>query len=174
MRTIALFLTLALTSSAEPPKKPNVLFIAADDLKPALGCYGDKLAKTPNVNRLATRGTLFERAYCAQAVCAPSRNALLTGLHQQTLRIYDLGTNFRRRAPDVKTLPQWFKEHGYASHGLGKIFHVGHGNREDDASWSVPHFQAKTVGYALPENKEKLSREEALFENKFAGAGNLP
>ena len=153
--------------------KPNVLFIAVDDLKPTLGCYGDKLAKTPNVDRLAARGTLFERAYCMQAVCAPSRNAVLTGLQPQTLRIYDLGTNFRRRAPEVKTLPQWFKEHGYASHGIGKIFHVGHGNHEDAASWSVPHFQAKTVGYARPENLA-LSREEALFENKLGNVGKLP
>lgn len=174
LRPIPLILTLliAAAASALSAEKPNVLFIAVDDLKPTLGCYGDKLAKTPNVDRLAARGTVFEHAYCAQAVCAPSRNALLTGLHQQTLKIYDLGTNFRRRAPEVKTLPQWFKEHGYASHGVGKIFHVGHGNHEDAASWSVPHFQGKTVGYARTENAV-LSREEALFENK-GGAGKLP
>jgi len=157
---------------AEPSRKPNVLFIAVDDLKPAIGCYGDPAAKTPHLDALAARGTRFDRAYCMQAVCSPSRNALLTGLRQETLRIYDLGTNFRRRAPDVVTLPQHFKANGYASHGLGKIFHVGHGNHEDAASWSVPHFQAKTVGYALPENKAQRSREEALFENK--GAGGLP
>src|SRR5688572_23830810 len=109
-----------------------------------------------------------------QAVCAPSRNAFLTGLRPQTLRIYDLGTNFRRRAPDVMTLPQHFKAHGYESHGVGKIFHVGHGNHEDAASWSAPHYQDKTVDYVLPENKSKLTREEALFSNKKGDVSKLP
>lgn len=154
--------------------KPNVLFVAVDDLKPTIGCYGDKLAKTPNIDRIAAMGTLFERAYCMQAVCAPSRNALLTGLRPEVLKIYDLGTNFRKRAPDVETLPQWFKQNGYVSHGVGKIFHVGHGNHEDPASWSVPHFQAKTVGYALPENAAKMTREQALFENAGGDIAKLP
>ncbi|HEX7262343.1 MAG TPA: sulfatase, partial [Luteolibacter sp.] len=117
-----------------------------------LGCYGDKLAKTPNIDRLAARGTLFERAYCNQAVCAPSRNATLTGLHQQTLRIYDLETNFRLRAPEVKTLPQWFKEHGYISYRNGKIFHTGGKNHEDAISWSE-QVDPKGSHYANPENK---------------------
>lgn len=170
----AVVATIPSASGIETHRKPNVLFIAVDDLKPALGCYGDRLAKTPHIDGLAARGTLFERAYCMQAVCSPSRNALLTGLRQETLRIYDLSTNFRKRAPDVVTLPQHFKENGYASHGLGKIFHVGHGNHEDAASWSVPHYRAKTVGYALPENKAQLTREEALFENKGVKTGALP
>ena len=159
-------LGLAAGAQAADARRPNVLFIAIDDLKPAIGCYGDALAKTPNIDRLAARGTMFTRAYCMQAVCAPSRNALLTGLRPEVLKIYDLGTNFRRRAPDVVTLPQHFKQQGYASHGLGKIFHVGHGNHEDPASWSVPHFQAKTVSYALAENRmRKLTREDARFSN---------
>jgi iduronate 2-sulfatase len=156
------------------PTKPNVLFVAVDDLKPTIGCYGDKLAKTPNIDRIAKTGTLFERAYCMQAVCSPSRNALLTGLRPEVLKIYDLGTNFRKRAPEIVTLPQWFKQHGYVSHGIGKIFHVGHGNHEDAASWSVPHFQAKTVGYALPENRAKMTREQALFENAGGDIAKLP
>src|SRR5262245_42704060 len=164
-------LCVPLAAGAE---RSNVLFIAVDDLKPAIGCYGDRLAKTPNIDRLAKRGTLFERAYCMQAVCAPSRNSLLTGLRPEVLRIYDLGTNFRRRAPDVITLPQHFKANGYASHGLGKIFHVGHGNHEDPASWSVPHYQAKSVQYVLPENKAQLTREEALFSNKQGDVNRLP
>jgi iduronate 2-sulfatase len=171
---LLLILTVPALGHLRAAARPNVLFIAVDDLKPAIGCYGDPAAKTPNIDRLAARGTIFERAYCMQAVCAPSRNSMLTGLRSETLRIYDLGTNFRRRAPDVMTLPQWFKEQGYISHGLGKIFHVGHGNHEDAASWSVPHFQAKTVSYALPENKTQLSREQALFENKLAAAAKAP
>jgi iduronate 2-sulfatase len=149
---------------------PNVLLICVDDLKPALGCYGDRLAKTPSIDRLASRGILFERAYCNQAVCAPSRNSLLTGLRPQSLGIYDLGTNFRRAEPDAVTLPQWFKQHSYRTEGLGKIFHVGHGNKEDPASWSVPHWKANVIAYALEESRAKsgLTREEALFSNKSA------
>src|SRR5690349_12706854 len=90
---VALILLIPVVLNAAPP--PNVLLICVDDLKPALGCYGDRLAQTPNIDRLAARGLLFERAYCNQAVCSPSRNALLTGLRSQTLGIYDLGTNFR-------------------------------------------------------------------------------
>jgi iduronate 2-sulfatase len=144
------------------------LLICVDDLKPLLGCYGDTTVKSPNIDRLASRGVRFERAYCNQAVCAPSRNALLTGLRPQTLGIYDLGTNFRRARPDAVTLPQHFKSHGYRSEGLGKIFHVGHGNREDASSWSVPHWKADVIRYALPESRAPrgLTREEALFSNQ--------
>src|SRR5687768_18551128 len=82
--------------------KPNVLFIAVDDLKPVLGCYGDKLVKSPHIDQLAARGVVFERAYCNQAVCSPSRNALMTGLRPQTVGIYDLGTNFRKATPNAE------------------------------------------------------------------------
>lgn len=155
------------TSAAD---RPNVLLICVDDLKPLLGCYGDKTIKSPNVDRLAARGMLFENAYCNQAVCAPSRNSLLTGLRPQTLGIYDLGTNFRRSCPEAITLPQHFKANGYRTEALGKIFHVGHGNHEDPASWSVPHWKADVIAYALTESKAKqgLTREEALFSNKKA------
>jgi iduronate 2-sulfatase len=149
--------------------RPNVLLICVDDLKPVAACYGGK-ARTPNIDRLAGRGVLFERAYCNQAVCSPSRNALLTGLRPPTVGIYDLGTNFRNATPDAVTLPQHFKNHRYRAEGLGKIFHVGHGNHEDPASWSVPHWKSNVVAYALPESrgKEGLTREEALFANKAA------
>ena len=163
---------------AEPARvlpKANVLFICVDDLKPLLGCYGDRVMKSPSVDRLAARGMLFERAYCNQAVCAPSRNALLTGLRPTTTGIYDLGTNFRRATPDALTLPQFFKQHGYRAEALGKIFHVGHGNHEDPASWSVPHFAANSIAYVLPESRapKGLTREEALFSNQ-PGGGPLP
>ncbi|MGV3532099.1 MAG: sulfatase-like hydrolase/transferase [Chthoniobacteraceae bacterium] len=167
-------LILLAAARAEDRPRPNVLFIAVDDLKPAIGAYGDPIAKTPNIDRIAARGTLFERAYCMQAVCAPSRNSLLTGLRQETLRIYDLGTNFRRRAPEVATLPQHFKENGFQSHGIGKIFHVGHGNHEDAASWSVPHFQVKSIDYAKPQAGGELTREEAYFSNSGKDVSKLP
>ena len=148
-----------------PSSRPNVLLICVDDLKPNLGCYGDKLAVSPHIDALARWGVRFDAAYCNQAVCSPSRNSLLTGMRPQSLGIYDLATNFRKAAPDAVTLPQLFKQSGYRTEALGKVFHVGHGNHEDAASWSVPHFQAKTVGYALPDNRAGQTREGALFEN---------
>jgi iduronate 2-sulfatase len=146
------------------------LLVCVDDLKPVLGCYGNPLVHSPNIDRLAAHGVVFERAYCNQAVCAPSRNALLTGLRPQTLGIYDLGTNFRLSRPDAVTLPQCFRQQGWRSEGLGKIFHVGHGNHEDPISWSVPHWKSKVVAYALPESRAQrgLTREEALFANQSA------
>ena len=161
---LPLHLICGLACAAE---KPNVLFIAVDDLKPVLGCYGDKVIKSPNIDRLAARGVVFERAYCNQAVCAPSRNSLMTGVRPTTLGIYDLGTNFRLASSNAVTLSQYFMRHGYRAEALGKIFHVGHGNREDSASWSVPHFQSKSIAYMLPQSRanQSLTREEALFAN---------
>lgn len=151
-------------------ERPNVLLICVDDLKPVLGCYGDSRVRSPHIDRLAARGLRLDRAYCNQAVCSPSRNALLTSLRPQTLGIYDLGTNFRKSRRDAVTLPQRFKNEGYHVAGMGKIFHVGHGNQDDQASWSVPHWKSDVVAYALPESraKEGLTREEALFKNQSA------
>ena len=164
--------SLLLFAAMDTPAKPNVLLICVDDLKPVLGCYGDKVVQTPNIDRLASHSMRFDAAYCNQAVCSPSRNALLTGLRPQTLGIYDLGTNFRQGRQNAVTMPQWFKANGYSAQGMGKIFHVGHGNTNDEASWSVPYFRGKVVDYALPENKRELSREEAMFDNK--SPANLP
>ncbi|HEY5914177.1 MAG TPA: sulfatase [Verrucomicrobiae bacterium] len=166
-------------ASAAPPSKPNILLICVDDLKPLLGCYGDQRIKSPSIDRLARRGVLFERAFANQAVCAPSRNALMTGRRPTTLGIYDLGTNFRRADPDAVTLAQYFKQQGWRTEALGKIFHVGHGNHEDPVSWSVPHWGPKTGpagGYVLPENRPPQStREEALFTNMpYSEAVKLP
>jgi iduronate 2-sulfatase len=175
--TCAVLFILAIHPSvtfATEKSKLNVLLICVDDLKPVLGCYGDALAKTPNIDRLAARGMRFDAAYCNQAVCAPSRNALLTGLRSETLGIYDLATNFRQSRPNAVTLPQQFRTNGYTTQALGKLFHVGHGNHEDPASWTVPHWKSNVVGYALPESKapQGLTREEALFDNQ--PAANLP
>ncbi len=172
MKFTALGLTLLCalcdSSLSAEPAKPNVLFIAVDDLKPVLGCYVDKAVKSPNIDRLAARGVVFERAYCNQAVCAPSRNSLMTGVRPTTLGIYDLGTNFRLASSNAVTLSQYFMRHGYRAEALGKIFHVGHGNHEDPASWSVPHFQQKSIAYVKSESRanQSLTREEALFANE--------
>jgi iduronate 2-sulfatase len=140
---------LALLNSAPSvqPAKPNILLICVDDLKPILGCYGDKTVKSPNIDALARRSVVFERAYTNQAVCSPSRNALMTGLRPQTLGIYDLPTNFRRARPDAVTIAQTFQRNGYRTEAMGKIFHVGQGNSEDAASWSVPHWHPRGADY---------------------------
>ena len=115
------------------PARHNVLFIAVDDLRPELGCYGHPTVKSPNIDRLAATGTLFTRAYCQQAVCAPSRASLLSGCRPDTTRIYDLRTPLRTAMPDVLSLPQHFRNHGYHTISLGKIYH----HRSDDAvGWS--------------------------------------
>lgn len=150
---LAVFLVSASALLAESkPARPNVLLICVDDLKPVLGCYGDTRAKTPNIDALASRSLRLDRAYCNQAVCAPSRNALMSGLRPQTLGIYDLATNFRKSRPDAVTVAQYFQKHGYRTEAMGKIMHVGHGNAEDEASWTVPHFKPKAKQYALAEN----------------------
>jgi len=184
MKTRLALLNLALLAgtvlnAAQAETKPNVLLICVDDLKPLLGCYGDPRVESPNIDRLAARGVLFERAFANQAVCAPSRNALMTGRRPTTLGIYDLGTNFRKAAPDTVTLAQYFKQCGWRTEALGKIFHVGHGNHEDPDSWSVPHWGPRAGpagGYALPENRpSQQTREEALFSNVPASeAAKLP
>ena len=153
--------------AATPAGRPNVLLICVDDLKPLLGCYGAASVKSPNIDRLAARGVLFERAFCNQAVCAPSRNALMTGLRPATLGIYDLGTNFRLAVPDAVTVAQHFQRNGYRTEAMGKIMHVGHGNTEDAASWSVPHWKPQGGSYALQANID--SQREAVAKAKAAG-----
>jgi len=117
-------------------EKRNVLFIVVDDLRPELGCYGKRIVRTPNIDRLAGRGVVFNRAYCQQSVCTPSRTSFLTGLRPDTTRVYDNGRGeFRKLLPNVVTLPQLFRQHGYETRGLGKIFGEG---LDDPEAWSVP------------------------------------
>lgn len=163
--------------ATQAASRPNVLLLCVDDLKPTLGCYGDKLAKTPHLDRLAARGMRFDLAYCNQAVCAPSRNNLMLGTRSTTLGIYNLGTNFRRGMPEGVTLSQYFMRHGWRAEGIGKIFHTGHGNHDDAASWSVPFQTDKVVEYLRPENSAngQLTREEAYFTNqRLAENRSLP
>ncbi|HVK06470.1 MAG TPA: sulfatase-like hydrolase/transferase [Armatimonadaceae bacterium] len=158
------------TAPAPAAARPNVLFIAVDDLKPLLGCYGDATVRTPAIDRLAARGVLFERAYCNQAVCAPSRNALMTGMRPQTLGIYDLATNFRRSAPESVTLAQSFLKAGYRTEAIGKIMHLGHGNREDAASWSVPHAHPGGL-YASPATLADIRKRTQEARARGGGGG---
>lgn len=140
--------------SADNSPKPNVLFIAVDDLRPELGCYGQRYIKSPNIDSIARAGMVFERAYCQQAVCSPSRSSLMTGTRPDTTRVWDLKTHFRAALPNVVTLGQHFKNHGYFVQGIGKIYH---GNYDDGPTWSVPWKTPRTPRYALPVNA-KLDR----------------
>ena len=136
--------------------RPNVLFIAVDDLRPELGCYGADPMRTPALDRFAGTALRFERAYCQQAVCSPSRTSLMTGRRPATTGVHDLNTHFRKNLPDVVTLSQHFKDHGYHAVGMGKIYH---GSLDDPASWSVPHRRPKAPLYGDPEIQADLVRQ---------------
>ena len=128
-----------------------------DDLRPELGCYGHRRVKSPHIDRLAAEGLVFTRAYCQQAVCGQSRASLLTRLRPDTLQGSGMGVHFRKYVPNVVTLPQNFKEHGYHSEAMGKIFHGAFqtayvGDRMNDPpSWSVPIFKPGPRYYYTPE-----------------------
>ncbi|MEO2017936.1 MAG: sulfatase-like hydrolase/transferase, partial [Fuerstiella sp.] len=176
MRTLSVILLvlvcrLAACTTAVADDRPNVLLILVDDLKPALGCYGDSAAKTPNLDALAARGMRFDRAYCNQAVCAPSRFTLMLGSHSTSTGLYGLGSQLREIVPNAVTMPQHFAKHGYRTESLGKIFHIGHGNNGDSLSFGVRHFADKVIEYLDPASTDggKLTREEALFTNQELG-----
>ncbi len=162
IRSLLVLALLALPAAAA--EKMNVLFIAVDDLRPALGCLGDPAAKTPNIDKLAGGGTAFLRAYCQQAVCSPSRSSLLTGCRPDTTKVYDLVTHFRTAIPNVVTLPQHFKENGYHVRGGGKIYHGGY---DDMPSWSEPWQPAPGRGFG-PDGQKLLAaaKEEAKKKNE--------
>ena len=131
-------------SQAAPP---NVLLIAVDDLRPELGCYGSRIVRSPHIDALAESGRLFERAYCQQAVCNPSRTSLMTGLRPDSSGVTGNHVHFRSIHPDIVTLPQHFKQHGYHAQSIGKIYHgvfpegaskTRWDTMGDPQSWSVP------------------------------------
>ena len=119
--------------SAKTKPRYNVLFIISDDLRPTLGCYGNPIVKTPNIDALAARGTRFDRAYAQFPLCNPSRSSMLNGRYPTQTGVMDNNTYFRKQHPDFVTLPQYFKNQGYASLRTGKIFH---GGIDDEASWT--------------------------------------
>jgi arylsulfatase A-like enzyme len=146
--------------SAAPPERPNVLFIAIDDLRPELGCYGAPQVKSPNLDRLAAGGMLFRRAYCQVAVCGASRASLMTGMLPTATRFRSYLTRAQEDAPNAVTLPQTFKEAGYTTISNGKIFH--HADDTQARSWSEEAFRPKG-GHAAshdPETMKHLSQRK--------------
>ena len=132
----------------EEPTKPNVLFIIVDDLKPILGCYGDPFVKTPNIDRFAKEGVVFTNTYCQQAVCGPSRASFLTGMRPDYTGVWDLETEMRNINPEILSMPQFFKQNGYITAGIGKVFDSRSVDENiDKPSWSIPFYKKSNDYY---------------------------
>ena len=165
-------------NAAEQSNRPNILFIPVDDLKPILGCYGDKEIKTPNIDRLAKQGMLFFNAHCQQAVCGPSRASLMTGLYPDSTKVWDLKTRMRDVNPDILTLPQYFKQNGYVTVGMGKTYDPRCvGPELDKESWSIPYvtpspedYDKKSgppeIWYQNPETKKNLRKANKIIKEQ--------
>lgn len=158
--SLALFPLPILLANQPAKNRPNVLFIAVDDLACSLGCYGDVIAQTPHIDRLAASGVCFQRAYNQLPLCNPTRASIMTGLRPDKIKVYDLDRHFREEIPDVVTLPQAFQQAGYFAARVGKIYHynvpasIGTDGFDDAPSWM------KTVN---PKGRDKA--EENLITN---------
>lgn len=185
-------LTSILLSSLMAAEKPNILFIAVDDLKPDLGCYGAEVVKTPNLDKLAKRGTLFLNAYANQAVCGPSRCSTFSSLRPDRTKVHDLKTDFLGVSPWVVTLPEHLKKHGYTTAGLGKLFHGGKSDgalekrawdlhtATDDLPYAegfeppVHHYQSKEARAAVSKLNEKKRKKYRQVVNALKEAKANP
>lgn len=148
-----------LLAHASAAEKMNVLFIIADDMRTELGCYGSPLAKTPNLDKLASTGVRFDRAYCQFPLCGPSRASMLTGRHPATTGVLGNRTWFGDKHPDFVSLPKYFKNNGYTSIRVGKIFH---GGIDDTEAWSVDG-QIRTLA-GVPKDAVKPPANKELDE----------
>ncbi len=161
--------------------KKNVLFIAVDDLKPTLGCYGDKSVISPNIDALARRGTVFLNNYCQQAVCGPTRASLLTGKRPDYTKVYDLKTLIRDVNPTIVTLPQYLHSMGFTTAGIGKIFDSRTVDKSaDKLSWSIPFYETEPKYYdsilgvpALGQYQLAATKQAAAEKMKEATAKGL-
>jgi arylsulfatase A-like enzyme len=166
--TLAGLLTAPAGAHAAAPKK-NVLFLIADDLNTMLGAYGDPLARTPNIDKLAARGVRFDRAYCTYPLCGPSRNSMLTGLHANSTGIHNNSQIFRETIPNQLSLPQAFRQQGYFAGRIGKLYHynvpnsVGTSGHDDPASWEL---QLNPAGVDRTEEHPKIT---TLTPGQFGG-----
>ncbi len=141
-------------------KQPNVLFLISDDLNNMLGCYGDKQAKTPNIDRLAARGVRFDRSYCSFPLCGPSRNSILTGLYPNSTGILANSQIFRQTIPSQQSLPQVFRLSGYFAARIGKLYHynvpnsIGTNGHDDPGSWELE---------LNPAGVDRMAEEQNIF-----------
>lgn len=165
---VAIETLLSFCMQAENDVK-NVLFIAIDDLRPTLGCYGDPYAVTPNIDTFATKSFLFENTYCQQSVSGPSRASLLTGLRPDEIGVTDLNTHFREKCPYITTLPQLFKNNRYETIGIGKIYH-GSTRTQDTVSWTrTPIYNCRPTSSSSATTKSSSTSPTAgIWKTRFA------
>lgn len=144
-------------------KRPNVLFVIVDDLRPELGCYGNPEIKTPNFDRFAQESVLFQRAYCQAAACAPSRASAMLGMRPDTTRVWSLGEKFREINPEAVTMPQHFNKFGYHTVSIGKVFH---NHMPDRVSFVEPDL--RPAAFNTPElidrDPESFYHDEGLMQ----------
>ncbi|ABG39417.1 sulfatase [Paraglaciecola sp. T6c] len=159
--------TAVAASKAAPTKKPNVLFISIDDLRPELGSYGSDIAITPNLDALAKRGVQFNQAHAQQAICGPSRASILTGIRPDSLDVHHNYQLFRHKLEDVVTLPQHFANNGYEAFYVGKIFH--HTDKDEALSWNVePAYHKLPPGLAKPKRYALKANQKIQQDNRKA------
>ncbi len=167
-----LVISNGITAQKKMDNKPNILFIAVDDLKPILGCYGNTLVKTPNIDKLAKISTVFNKNYCQQAICGPTRASIMTGTRPDVTQVWNLTTQMRDVNPNLVTLPQYLMTQGYETSGIGKIYHPSSAiSGVDPVSWSIPYLKSKESDfptglgspangqYQLPETKARMTPE---------------
>lgn len=161
LRARHIFLTSICLSTAFADL-PNILIIGIDDLRPELHCYGASHIHSPNIDRLAERGTLFEHAYAQYAICGPSRSSMFSGLRPDTIKAYNNKTHFRENRPKAESLPEFFKNRGYSTYGFGKVLHNTH---RDPQSWSEPQHYFFEKQYASPGYKDKRAGIDGIHES---------
>lgn len=166
-----LYIVIYVTACQTKNKQPNVLFISIDDLRPELGCYGASHIISPNIDELANDALLFNNAYCQYAVCCPSRTSVLTGLRPDQTGVYSNREMFRDYIPNEKSLPQLFKENGYYTHAIGKVFHsnIFIKDCDDTKSWSKAtkyvEEESSRWGYIEPiKNKNGVTGRQKSIE----------
>ena len=158
---------IAIAAGVEAAQRPNVLFIAVDDLRPQLGCYGLPKMRTPNIDRLASQSILFERAYCMVPTCGASRASLMTGIRPSRNRFVNYLAWAEKDAPGVTTLNQHFRNHGYCTLSNGKVFH--HATDSNDG-WSEPAWRPRRVAtYQLAESLANLKTTDSRTGRRRRG-----